>query len=167
MAGRFHLVKGEPLPGAPRTRVSYPDSNRKDKFSVARGDVPVLMINSNVMKDTLAGRLESTVPGRGMFHTPDWLPDFFYSELCVEIRLTKGWDNPTQSRNEAWDLSYYALSLCVSPLLSIEQMDWDNPPGWAAAWDKNLMIIASTDNKSLAKQQDGVYDFGKLAQALA
>lgn len=166
-AGRFHLVKGDSTPGAPRTRVSYPDSNRRDKYSVARGDVPVLMIGSNTMKDTLAHRLESTVPGKGMYRTADWLPDFVYSELCVEIRKTKGWENPQENRNEAWDLSYYFLGLCVSVLLGIEQANWENPPGWLAEWDDNTLVTAANDNKRFANQQKNGYDFGQLAASLA
>lgn len=166
-SGRFHLIKGEHAPGAPRTRISFPDSNRRDKFAVARGDVPVLMVHSNALKDTLANRLESTVPGKGMFVTPDWMPDFVYSELCAEIRTAKGWENPLSSRNEAWDLSYYMIGLCVSPLIRIEQMDWDNPQGWAADWDMNPLITAPFNNKRFAPELKNSYDFGKLANNLA
>lgn len=166
-SGRFHLIKGEHAPGAPRTRISFPDSNRRDKFAVARGDVPVLMVHSNALKDTLANRLESTVPGKGMFVTPDWMPDFVYSELCAEIRTAKGWENPLSSRNEAWDLSYYMIGLCVSPLIRIEQMDWDNPQGWAADWDINPLITAPYNNKRFAPELKNGYDFGKLANNLA
>lgn len=164
--GRFHLLKGEPKPGAPRTSISYPDSNRRDKFAAARGDVPVLMINSNILKDTLAARLESVVPGKGMYRTANWLPDFVYSELCAEVRLPKGWDNTAKLRNEAWDLAYYCLALCISKLLGVEQFDWDNPPGWAAEWDTNLLIYAAEDNKRFTLPQEEVYDFGELAASL-
>lgn len=167
MAGRFHLLKGEHAPGAPRTRISFPDSNRRDKFAVARGDVPVLMVHSNALKDALANRLESTVPGKGMFVTPDWMPDFVYSELCAEVRTAKGWENPLSSRNEAWDLSYYMVGLCVSPLIRIEQMDWENPQGWAAPWDENTLITAPFSNKRFAHEPKNSYDFGKLANNLA
>jgi len=167
LGGRFHLVKGDPTPAAPRTRISYPDSNRRDKFAVARGDVPVLMIGSNTMKDTLAYRLECVVPGKGMYRTANWLPDFVYTELCVEVRTAKGWENPNDSRNEAWDLSYYAIGLCVSALLGIEQLNWDNAPGWAADWDENTLVTAPNNNKRFAQQQKGVYDFAQLAASLA
>lgn len=166
-AGRFHLVKGDSTPGAPRTRVSYPDSNRRDKFAVARGDVPVLLIGSNTMKDTLAHRLECVVPEKGLYRMASWLPDFVFTELCVEIRNTKGWENPLEARNEAWDLSYYFLGLCVSALLGLEQVDWDRPPGWLADWDDNMLVTAPNDNKRFAKQQKSGYDFGKLAASLA
>lgn len=167
LSGRFHLVKGDSVTGAPRARISYPDSNRRDKLAVARGDVPVLLLNSNTLKDMLSGRLDCVEPGKGMFRIANWLPDFVFSELCAEVRTAKGWENPQNLRNEAWDLSYYAIGVCVSSLLRIESMDWDNPQGWASEWDSNVMITASGDNVRFAKQQNEVYDFAKLASNLA
>lgn len=165
-AGRFHLLKGDPTPNAPRTRISYPDSNRRDRFAAARGDVPVLMIGSNTMKDTLAHRLECIEPGKGMIRLPEWMADFVFSELCVEVRTPKGWDNPGQRRNETWDLGYYALALCVSPLLTVEQIDWDNPPGWAAEWDDNILVTAP-NQKQRYDRDENPFDFSKLAENLA
>lgn len=167
LSGRFHLLKGDPTPGAPRTRIAYPDANRKDKWSAARGDVPVLMIASNVMKDTLAGRMECIVPGKGMYRMTDWLPDAVYAELCMEVRTSKGWENPRSKRNEAWDLSYYAISFCVSSLLSIEQIDWSNPPGWADEWDRNALVTAPNQTSRYKDIPEGSYDFKKLATSLA
>lgn len=167
MTGRFHLLKGDPKPNSPRARISYPDSNRRDKFAVARGDVPVLMLNSNALKDALAHRLECIVPGKGMLRIANWLPDFVFSELCAEIRTDKGWENPQNLRNESWDLSYYAIGLCVSTLLRTELIDWDNPPAWAAPWDKNALVTAPNEKERFAKEHNEVYDFSKLAAVLA
>lgn len=167
LSGRFHLVKGDSTPAAPRTRISYPDSNRRDKFAVARGDVPVLMIGSNLLKDTLSNRLECIVPGKGMLRMADWLPDFVYSEMCEEVRTPKGWLNIHDRRNEAWDLSYYAIALCVSPLLGIEQIDWERPPLWATEWDTNVMVTAPGKKSNFESMSKSDYDFGSLAKALA
>lgn len=166
-AGRFQLVKGDSTPGAPRTRVSYPDSNRRDRFAVARGDVPVLMIGSNTMKDTLAHRLECTTPQAGMFRTAKWLPGFLYTELCVEVRTTKGWENPTNARNEAFDLSYYMLGLCVSALLGLEQVDWERPPGWLLDWDENLLVSEPEEENRYSRVDRPAYDFGAMAANMA
>ena len=166
-AGRFQLVKGDSTPGAPRTRVSYPDSNRRDKFAVARGDVPVLMIGSNTMKDTLVHRLECVVPQKGMFRTAKWLPEYVYTELCVEVRTTKGWENPTSARNEAFDLSYYMLGLCVSVLLGLEQVDWARPPGWLLDWDENLLISEPEAPNRYSRAEAPAYDFGAMAANMA
>lgn len=165
---RFCLVKGDGKVNNPRTRIALPDSNQKDKKAIARGDVPVLMINSNIMKDTLNGRLDVLEPGKGMYHIPDWVADYVYAELCVEVRTEKGWDNPNSSRNETWDLSYYVLGVCVSGrLLAVEQLDWENPPGWAADWDDNFMIRQPEEDKKFEPVSDSKYSFAELAALMA
>lgn len=164
---RFTLVKGDHLPNNPRTRISYPDSNRKDSKSGARGDVPVLMFNSNLLKDDLNGRLDCLIPGRGMYRTPDWLSDSFYMELCSEVRTPKGWERPSKIRNEAWDLSYYCIGLCISELIRVEHLDWTNPPGWAADWDKNDLVHEAETESRFTTNGEVNYDFAKFAKALA
>jgi len=168
MHRRFILTKGDHAPNMPRTVISYPDSSRKDKLSAARGDVPVLRMNSNLLKDDLNGRLDCMTPGRGMFRFPDWLSDKFYAELCAETRTGKGWENPAGERNEQWDLSYACIGLCVSELIRVESVDWDNPPGWAADWDKNDLVRQPESPKRFANTvESGAFDFAQLGKALA
>ena len=118
LSQRFHLVRGASYTNAPRTWIEYPDQRKKDKLAAARGDVPVLFFNANMLKDDLSARLDSTNPGKGMIHFPDWMPTWFFRELCVERRTEKGWINSSGGRNEAWDLLYYMLGTCVSPLVA-------------------------------------------------
>lgn len=165
--GRFHLLKGDSKPGNPRARITHPDAQKKDKYATARGDVPVLMLNSNVLKDALHARLDSMQPGMGMYRFPNWLPDWFYQEMCSEFRTTKGWEVRPHTRNEAWDLSYYCIGLCVSSLLNIEKMDWSNPPAWAQPWETNIMISEADAPKRFAVQERPTYDFAALAQRIA
>lgn len=166
-AGRFILLKGDPKPNNPRTRLGFPDTQRKDNKSAARGDIPVLFINSNMMKDNLNGRLDVITPGKGMIHLPSWMPDEFFSELCCEIRTDKGWENPNKLRNEAWDLLYYLLGICISPkILAIESIDWDNPIGWAKPWDENDLVSKSGEVR-FSMQPARTVDFTKFAEALA
>lgn len=164
---RFHLVKGDPSPGAPRARISFPDAAKKDNKSAARGDVPVLLLSPNLLKDALHARLDCTEPGKGMFRFPNWLPDWWYQEMCAESRTTKGWEKRAHAKNEAWDLSYYCIGACVSPLLVVEKMDWNNPPLWAADWETNNMISEPDAPKRFAQPARTTYDFGKFAEALA
>ena len=167
--GRFHLVKGDSKPGQARTRVSYPDAGAKtSRTAAARGDVPVLMLNSNILKDALNGRLECITPGKGLIRMPDWLPDWWFMEMCAERRTTKGWENPARHRNEAWDLLYYCLGGIASRLLMIEHIDWNNPPGWAKDWDENDMV-SKADEPARFKQEsiEKAYDFGKFASEMA
>lgn len=171
LAGRFTLVRGDHSPLGklvmPRTRIGYPDASKRDKLSGARGDVPVLFFNSDMLKDDVAGRLDNTEPGKGMIRFPDWLPDAYYAELCAEVRSEKGgWDNPGRHRNEAWDLLYYGLGYLVSSYILAEKMDWSNPPGWAAPWDKNDLVTQEGKERFANGRQSG-YDFRALGRQLA
>lgn len=167
LASRFHLLKGEPSPKAPRTRIGFPDSSKKDKLSGARGDVPVLFLNSNQIKDSLAGRFDSLTPGKGMYRLPNWLPDAVFSELCAETRNEKGeWVKVGRGRNEAWDLSYYTVGLCVSSLIGAERIPWDNAPGWAREWDKNDLVAAEGQERFGANRRQR-YSMKDIAKRLA
>lgn len=164
--GRFHLVKGDSKPGNPRARITHPDAQQRDKNATARGDVPVLMLNSNSLKDMLHARLDSLEPGKGMFRIPNWLPDWWYQEMCAETRTPKGWEKRQHANNEAWDLSYYCIGVCVSPLMLVEKMDWANPPKWAAEWDQNILVSAADQPKRFAQPTRPKHDFSKLAEAM-
>lgn len=165
--GRFHLVKGDSNPGVPRARISFPDAQKKDSHSAARGDVPVLLFNSNVLKDALHARLDCIEPGKGMYRFPNWLEDWWFQEMCAEDRTTKGWEKRPHARNEAWDLSAYCIGVCVSSLLLVEKMDWNNPPNWAADWPTNNMISKPGQEKRFAQPVAPAYDFSKLGERLA
>jgi phage terminase large subunit GpA-like protein len=166
LSSRFQLVRGDVRPAAPRTWIDYPDQRKKDRLSAARGDVPVLYMNSNLLKDSLSARLDATTPGTGMIHFPDWLPLWFFKELCAERRVEKGWINSATARNEAWDLLYYCIGACTSTLLQVERIDWDKPPSWAAEWNKNP-LVAKPDDKPLLREEPVLYDFAELGKALA
>lgn len=170
--GRFQLVKGDNTPGSPRTQIRYPDSSRRDAKAGARGDVPVLFFNPTILKDNLDGRLDVVIPGAGMIHLPDWLIDegmnWFFDELTSETRTEKGWIK-TGKQNEAWDLFYYGIGACVSSLLNLEKVDWNNPPSWAGSWDKNPLVIAP-EKESPFERPAGIstsFDFASMGRALA
>lgn len=164
---RFILVKGDPLPNHPRTRISYPDASKRDSKSGARGDVPVLFLNSNVLKDDLNGRLDCLEPGKGMYRFSDWFSDSLFSELCGEVRKDKGWEAVNGVRNEAWDLSYYAIGLCVSELLRVEHLNWAEPPRWASDWDTNDLVHEAEKESRFSAQVKSDFDFASFGKALA
>lgn len=165
---RFVLVRGAANKNVPRVQIHYPDAERKDKMSAARGDVPVLFINTDLVKDQLNQMLDRLVPCGGMITFPDWLPDDFYSELCVETRGSKGWENLRGLRNESWDLLVYTIALCLYREVKLELINWDNPPSWAEAWDDNDLVFspqsAEKRFETVAKVE---YDLTKLAESLA
>lgn len=142
---RFQLVKGGTVKTAPRAKVEFPDSQRKDRKAAARGEVPVVLINTNAVKDQISGMLEREETGTGRIDWPKWLPDRWYSELVAETRTAKGWENLFNKRNEAFDLLVYAQAICLVRPVNVERIDWDDPPGWAAPWDANDLVFSPNE----------------------
>lgn len=143
LSKRFHLLKGAPsrTESAP-LRLTYPNAQQKDKMAIARGDVPVYLVNSNIVKDQVSNMLGREEAG-GTVHFPIWAEGWLYSQLTTEIRTAKGWENRSRRRNEAFDL----LSYCVA-LLSHTDVKahlagfWHRPPSWAGPFDSNEFVTA-------------------------
>lgn len=148
LAARFLLLKGDPNENAPRVRIAYPDSQRKDRTAGARGEIPVAMINVDMLKDTLNMRLDRLEPYGGRINFPTWLGHNFYAELCVEIKdIKKGWINPKGYRNESWDLLVYLLAALQLPAIAAEYINWASPDqGWARDWDENDLVFDPQKN---------------------
>lgn len=165
--GRFLLLKGEGSPTAPRINLTHPDSARKDRMASARGEIPVLLANTNKLKDQLDQMLDRKEPGGGMIRFPEWLPDNFFVELTVEQKDGKGrWVNPKSLRNESWDLLVYVIAMAAH--LKIEQIDWAKPPTWVADWETNTLVsAANTGERRFEVQQKPKADLKKLAADLA
>jgi phage terminase large subunit GpA-like protein len=168
---RFILVKGNSAPNAPRVHKEFPDSQRKDRMAKARGEVPVLMLNSNSLKDTLNGMLPiaaEEVTGNeqsGRIEFPDWLGLPFFEELTVETKNAKGqWENLHSRRNESWDLLYYCIALCI--YRRIETLDWRAPPPWLAPWDKNPFVKFAAKKAVVAEKSTTQYGFAQLGEIL-
>lgn len=168
MGSKFHLVRGDGNPNAPRTNIRMPDSRDRKNLARAQGDVPVLYFNSNMIKDTLSNLLDVLEPGKGLIRWPDWLEAWWYSELCAEVRTDKGWD-ARRRRNEAWDLLYYMVGAGFSPLLPLHKVDWSNPPPWLAPWDANNLVFQPEveDRPFAAKEAVKTYGFEALGRKLA
>lgn len=165
---RFLLIKGEPSQSAPRVRLGYPDSNQKDRHSGARGDVPVLFINSTQVKDMAYAMLGRSAPNGGAVFFPKWAEDWLYVQLTAEVRTAKAWENTRKRRNEAWDLLYYCLGICLHSGIRVEHIDWENPPGWARDWDDNDLVFDPKVKISPFNIQNKVdYDLAALASTLA
>lgn len=139
LAERFLLLKGSSRPTAPRVALTFPDSERKDRAAGARGEIPVLMMNTNLLKDTVNSMLDRKEPG-GRINFADWLDNNFFTELTVETKTSSGWINPKNFRNESWDLLVYTLAATLTQWVGLDHIRWDDPPGWAETWDQNDLV---------------------------
>ncbi len=136
---KFRLVKGTGNLNAPRIVESYPDA-RGRKAGAGRGDVPVYMLNVNLIKDGIFGDLSRQVPGPGYVHIPEWIEDEYFAEITAEQRTAKGWEKETSGQsNEDFDLHAYARAACVA--LKAESIDWKAPPLWATEPAKRETIV--------------------------
>jgi phage terminase large subunit GpA-like protein len=128
---RFRLVKGATSINAPRVHETWPDSRGRSGRAIARGDVPVYMLNVNILKDGITGDLAREDVGPGYVHLPAWLEKDYFDELTVENRTEKGWVKPSGARNEAFDLHVYNRAAVIR--LGGEKINWQAPPNWARA----------------------------------
>lgn len=164
---RFQLVKGIPRRDAPAVKMAYPNSERRDRRAAARGEVPVLEINSNMLKDQVYAMLGRTDPFGGMVHFPKGLQNWFFAELTAENRTTKGWENLKKLRNEAWDLLYYCVAACQSSdHVGIDTIDWEDPPEWASDWATNTLVFSPAEKHTPFEEEPAVYDLSKLGETL-
>lgn len=138
---KVRLLKGGSTKNAVRLRETFPDNTkRKDRKASARGDVPVLSLNTTVFKDAVSGAMTREEPGPGYMHFPDWLGEWFYKELTAEKRTDSGWERRSAHvPNEAFDL--YCYGFATAAWFGAEKITWDSPPAWARDWDANSQVI--------------------------
>lgn len=139
LAGRFGLVKGSNRKDSPRVDERRPDTRATGGAS--RGDVPVLFINTMMIKDKISGDLQRSSDGEGTAHLPDWLEPSVYAELVGESRGPNGWIRAGQTPQEAFDLSVYAMARAIFFKADTPQF-WAMPPAWAGATEANPLVLA-------------------------
>jgi phage terminase large subunit GpA-like protein len=153
---KFFLLKGErPKPGIykPKVRKSYPEKQnaRDTKGANAKKEIPIWIVNTTMIKDTLSSDLKKDKHAPRYIHFPSWLPSSAYEELTVEYRDDIiGWIQPKGKKNELFDQLGYAEAIVSAILLEERKkdLDWDNPPLWAETWDKNSHIITVEQQKT-------------------
>lgn len=154
LAGRVYLLKGGSAKSAKRIRKTEPDNTgRKSRNSGARGDVPLYLLDTDALKDTVATMIDRENPGAGYLHTPDWMQLWWFEELTYEVRdpTTGKWSKPGSKPNEAFDLFVYNLVVFI--LLKGEKIDWKAPPTWADNWDANLLVFMPESEDDDTPQQ--------------
>lgn len=164
---RFVLLKGTGAPTAPRYKESFPDASDGKNKAAARGDVPVWILQSNMLKNEADNRLESVTPGKGMIRFPDWLPEWLYEEFCAEIKKDGIWFKLPGRRNEAFDLLYYCIGLCLTRKIRIEHLDWTNPPPWASRDPGVNPLIVMNDNEAFTEEGIQGYNLREIARQIA
>ncbi len=149
---RFALVKGSSTSkdGSALLRETFPTSDRKGRNAGGRGDVPVYLLNTLVMKDGLDADLRIIEPGKNFIHIPEWVGEEFFNELESEVRTPKGWVKQS-ARNEAWDAFVYdKAGLLILEKWMKRRINWESPPQWAANINVNTMV---SDGAAKAQQQ--------------
>jgi phage terminase large subunit GpA-like protein len=151
------LVKGDKVrEGMWLRQTSFYEGKGNASMSFFSGKVPFQRLNSNALKDRLNVVLMREESGGARMRFASWLPDWFYKQMCAEERVAgRGWEPPKGSlRNEAFDLSYYCLAMCVHPDINLDRIKWDEPdkvPGWAREWDKNDFLVLPDKRRSFVE----------------
>jgi phage terminase large subunit GpA-like protein len=149
LGNRVRLVKGERTKRAKLVAETYPDSSeRSDRRSGSRGDVPVLMISADKMKNAAHADMTRETPGPGYVHLPKWISKKHMAELTTETVDSKGHWAPTRGkRNETWDLLIYCDALWN--YIGGNRINWDKPPAWAAPMAHNMEAVSADQRRSL------------------
>lgn len=130
---RFWPVQGVPGDRAKRAEIVTPESAHRGRRHAAR-DIRIVKAGGDRLKDEVAASLLRTEDGARALHIPRGAPAEVFAEYAAERRGEKGWEKkPGQRRNEALDLSVYALALVVAVLGAERIADWNAPPPWADA----------------------------------
>ncbi|EAC1967109.1 phage terminase large subunit family protein [Escherichia coli] len=129
---RIYLFKGDSIRRAKLITRTFPDNTgRTGRRAQAAGDVPLLLLQTDALKDRVNNALWRDSPGPGYVHFPDWLGSWFYDELTYEERSSDGkWSKPGRGANEAFDLMVYAEALVI--LHGYEKIRWPDAPEWAS-----------------------------------
>ena len=150
-------------------QVTYPDTARSDRRSGARGEVPQLLFNPNLLKDDAQLTL-ATVAGP-VLHLPAWLGVSVtdaWEQMTAETRSASGrWERKSRGQpNELWDL--LVLSEAARRLHGIDRIVWANPPAWAADWKENSMVtIEATEAVALPAAAPAALPAPAAVQAMA
>lgn len=128
---RVYLFKGDSTTRSKLITKTLPDNtDRPNRRAEARGNVPLHLLQTNLLKDRISNALAREMPGPNYVHFPDWLGEWFYDELTYEERGLDGkWTKPGKGANEAFDLMVYAHALVI--LRGYEKINWEKPPPWA------------------------------------
>lgn len=143
LGDRVMLVKGASTRNAPMIKQTMVGGRNKDD----KGDIPLYLLNTNLLKDAVSTGLKRPKPGPNFIHMPSWLPAAFFDELNAEVRNANGSWSQIRKRNEAFDLSGYIRAACLR--LGADKMRWDAAPPWARPLMENSDRITREDRREV------------------
>lgn len=144
--GRVMLIKGGSSKDAPLIRETMAGA----KHEGMKGDVPLYLLNTNLMKDAVHAMMMRATPGPGYLHIPAWLPKSWFDEFNAEVRHADGTWHKIRARNEALDLTCYIRAGILR--MGADRIDWSAPPIWAASPDENPEVI-TRDQRRVMQQR--------------
>lgn len=151
---RVYLFKGDSQLRSGKLIVkTFPDNtDRPNRRAEARGDVPLYLLQTNLLKDRINNALSRETPGANYVHFPSWLGEWFYDEMTYEERGTDGkWSKPGKGANEAFDLMVYAHALVI--LRGYERINWEKPPPWALPADVQSLTAVSRQTPAISRSE--------------
>lgn len=121
-----------------------------------KGDVPLLLLETNKLKDMVAAARSRPFPGPGYVHLPPpkdpkrnpngWMPQAVLDELDAEVRNPDGTWTKVRKRNETLDCFVMIQALCID--LGMDRKGfWDSPPAWAQEIGSNTMRITREERR--------------------
>ena len=127
---RFHIVRGDGGLEKERVRAKAPESSHKGGRGKGAKGVVILWAGTDRLKDEIAASLLREHGGPRALRLPKLAPGEVFDEYAAERRTPTGWEKkPGVLRNEALDLSVYALALVI--MLGGERIREDALPQWA------------------------------------
>lgn len=155
-ASRFRLVKGNPKAFKDAlhdgwTRISYPHSSKDHKFA-ARGDIPLLNLNSNVLKNTVYTSMKIVGEDESrMFRPPIGWAEFSWYEslLSEEIDDYGKWQKVFNKPNENFDHAQYVFAALDFLGVFTEGWNWEKAKEWARPISEGNVNVKDSGTHSI------------------
>lgn len=148
----FRLVKGASNNQDTLVKESFPDKRSK----LAHGEIPLLLLHTNRLKNRVVASYSREEFGSRYFHLPGWCERDWFDELTAEYIDDQGnWQKPDHVRNESFDLCAYAEAAMFYK--GGEDINWQNPPSWAAAWQLNSNVIDADQTPKFERKRKPRY----------
>ncbi|MFA0690617.1 terminase gpA endonuclease subunit [Vibrio splendidus] len=145
----FRLAKGASRDQIDLVKEVYPDKRSQH----AHGEIPLLLLSPNRLKNRVATSFEREEFGARFFHLPAWAEREWFEELTAEFINEQGvWECPPKTRNESFDLCAYAEA--GMHYKGGDDIDWSNPPAWAADWQFNSNVCDTLEQHTFERKKN-------------